>query len=181
MFPGGGGQRGEWFTGIGYLISEAISNQKTKIIMAFIEGTSTWDYLKLIPGAGIFMPKPKVTFSNEESIAIYNNMEPKAIAMNLKNKYDLWVEDLPKQDKWWERVINKIPSIPENAYYLTRCLVLWVMTRPGEPFPFDRSLSGQEEDEEEDEMAEEYAQGVEIARAYAARRGLAFDALPRRK
>lgn len=129
MFPGGGGQRGEWFPGIGYLIRESISNQKTKIVMAFIEGTSTWDYLKLIPGVGIFMPKPKVTFSTEESIAIYNNMEPKTIAINLKNKYDLWVESLPKQDKWWEKVINKIPSIPENAYYLTRCLVLWVMTR----------------------------------------------------
>lgn len=129
MFPGGGGKNGEWFTGIGYLINDAISNKKTKIVMAYSEGTSPWDLIRLIPGISRLMPKFRITFSPDESAFSYNGMEPKDITESLKNKYNLWVEGLPKQIEWWKRIVNKIPSVPENAYYLTRCLVLWIMTR----------------------------------------------------
>lgn len=57
--------------------------------------------------------------------------------------------------------------------------VLWALTRPGEPFPYDQSLSGEGEEEEED--VKEYLEGVERARAYAKAKGLEFDALRRRK
>ena len=130
MFPGGGGgKNGEWFSGIGYLISDAVTNQKAKIVMTYLEGTSAWDYARLIPGMSRLMPKFRVTFSETETILNYEGMDPKEIAESLKNKYGLWAESLPKQDKWWGRIVNKIPSVPENAYYLTRCLVLWIMTR----------------------------------------------------
>jgi hypothetical protein len=57
--------------------------------------------------------------------------------------------------------------------------VLWALTRPNEPFPYDRSLSGQDDDDREADAAE-YHRAVEIARAWAAEHGVEFDALPRR-
>jgi hypothetical protein len=130
MYPGGGGgKNGEWFSGIGYLISGAIANKGTKVVMAYIEGTSIWDYVRLIPGGSVFMPKCRVTFSTEESIINYYGMEPKDITERLRDRYNQWTETLPKQGKWWTRIVNKIPSVPENAYYFARCMVLWIMTR----------------------------------------------------
>jgi len=129
MCPGGGGKNGQWFSGIGYLINGAVANKKTKIIMAYLEGNSMWDYARLIPGVSALMPELRVTYSAEESILVYDGMKPKEITENLSNKYHKWVSGLPKQDKWWKKIINKIPSVPENAYYLARCLVLWIMAR----------------------------------------------------
>ena len=57
--------------------------------------------------------------------------------------------------------------------------VLWAMTHPGIPFPHDLSLSGIKDDDA-DQDAKEYRKGVEIAREYARRHGLEFDALTRR-
>ncbi|MFA5827746.1 MAG: hypothetical protein WC841_00085 [Candidatus Shapirobacteria bacterium] len=129
MFPGGGGKKGKWFSGIGYLIKSAMTNRKTKIIMAHLSGTSEWDYFRLIPGVSMIMPQCRVTFSEGESILNYSDMEPKEIVERIKNKYLVWEQSLPKKYRWWERIVNKIPSVPENAYYLARCMVLWIMTR----------------------------------------------------
>ena len=129
MCPGGGGINGQWFSGIGYLINGALANKKTKIVMAYLEGNSVWDYARLIPGVSVIMPKFRVTFSLPESIANYEGMEPKEITENLKNKYDQFVLSFPKQIGWWKRIANKIPTIPENAYYFTRVLILWIMVR----------------------------------------------------
>ena len=96
MCPGGGGKNGQWFSGIGYLINEAVANKKTKIIMAYLEGNSMWDYARLIPGVSALMSEFKVTYSVEESILNYDGMKPKEIAENLGNKYHQWVSDLPK-------------------------------------------------------------------------------------
>ncbi|NLH48822.1 MAG: bifunctional YncE family protein/alkaline phosphatase family protein [Myxococcales bacterium] len=57
--------------------------------------------------------------------------------------------------------------------------VLWALTRPNDPFPYDQSLSGEGEGDEDD--VKEYLEGVEKARAWAAAHGVEFDTLPRRK
>ncbi len=58
--------------------------------------------------------------------------------------------------------------------------VLWSMTHPDIPFPHDLSLSGRDEEDEEEET-KEYQKSVERARAYAIEHGLPFDALQQRQ
>jgi len=52
--------------------------------------------------------------------------------------------------------------------------VLWALTRPGEPFPYENSLSGYEEEDEAEE-AKEYREWVEHARQYAIAHGIEIN------
>jgi len=69
-------------------------------------------------------------------------------------------------------------DVPDQASRMGE--VMWALTKPGEPFPHDLSLSGAEEEEDEAEEAKQYLAYVEAVRAYAKKHGLEFDALPRR-
>ncbi len=77
----------------------------------------------------------------------------------------------PKGLPFQEYCDNANFAVPDQVPRMAE--VLWALTRPGEPFPFDQSLSGlSEEEEEEEEEASEYIEAVNRARAWAQAHGI---------
>lgn len=68
-------------------------------------------------------------------------------------------------------------SVPDQVPRMGE--VLWALTRPGEPFPFGQSLSGQGEADEDAEEAQEYLEAIAQAEAWAAARGIKVGDLGR--
>lgn len=86
MFPGAGGNGGEWFPGVGYVV-KGIKKTKTKVLMIYIENTSEMDYLRLIPGVSKLLKTIKVTFFKPIDINQLKSKEPKEIAVELHDIY----------------------------------------------------------------------------------------------
>lgn len=90
MFPGAGKENGEWFPGIGHLIKQ-VGKPDAKIVMAHITGTSTFDYLRFIPGLSRILSSFKIVFAPPKEMGDYSNLEPKEIARKLEGEYRSWV------------------------------------------------------------------------------------------
>jgi 1-acyl-sn-glycerol-3-phosphate acyltransferase len=93
MFPGAGKENGEWFSGIGYLISQAKSPD-AYIVMINISGTSSLDYLRFIPKASKVFPKFKVRFALPLRMKDYLDLSPKEIAKKLEGEYREWANGM---------------------------------------------------------------------------------------
>jgi len=89
IFPDGSDEKHGWFNGIGHMI-HGIKNEKSFVIRAYIQGTSNWDYLRLIPFMGRFMPKFKISFAKPIKIVDIKKNNPKEITANLEDKYWKW-------------------------------------------------------------------------------------------
>ncbi|MDD4937611.1 MAG: 1-acyl-sn-glycerol-3-phosphate acyltransferase [Candidatus Shapirobacteria bacterium] len=89
IFPDGGNPKHNWFNGVGRMIY-GIKNEKSVVIRAYIEGTSNWDYLRLIPFIGKFLPKFKISFAKPIKIVDMKKNDPKEITLGLENKYWKW-------------------------------------------------------------------------------------------
>jgi hypothetical protein len=98
IFPGGGGEGGKWFSGVGHMINGVTTKEKTFIIKAYIEGTSDFDYLRVIPGMAKILPPFKITFDIPTRLDQLECNNPKATALKLEEEYNSWIRSLQ-----WER------------------------------------------------------------------------------
>ena len=89
IFPDGGNGKHDWFNGIGHMVC-GIKNKESFVIRAYIEGTSNWDYLRLIPFVGKFMPKFKVNFAKPIKVGDIKKENPKETTVGLEKKYWKW-------------------------------------------------------------------------------------------
>lgn len=118
IFPDGGNKRADWFSGVGHLI-HGIKNKENKfVIRAHIEGTSNWDYLRLLPGVGKILPKFKVTFSKPLRMDTIEAENPKMTTTNLENKYWNWIGS----KHLWIKL--------SKHYAWMRVLFLFLVTKP---------------------------------------------------
>jgi 1-acyl-sn-glycerol-3-phosphate acyltransferase len=94
IFPMGGSRDGSWFSGVGHMWRQTKKPETIKVVMAKIEGTSEWDYLRLIPGISYFLPKFKVTFSPSYGWDKAKNEDAKEITKKMENIYCQWTKSL---------------------------------------------------------------------------------------
>lgn len=100
MFPSPGKAVGEekWKRGVGVVLKEA-ANPNLKIVMAYIEGTSPLDYLRVFPQTGKYLRNIRVTYSNTiEPAKIFNKANvAEEISMEFQNLYETWARKLLQQ------------------------------------------------------------------------------------
>lgn len=118
IFPNGGDKKHNWFNGIGHLIHGVKNKEESFIIRAYIEGTSTWDYLRLLPLIGKFLPKFKISFANPLRMDTIQKENPKATTVNLENKYWNWRGSV----KLWTKV--------SKNYAWLRMLFIFLISKP---------------------------------------------------
>jgi 1-acyl-sn-glycerol-3-phosphate acyltransferase len=117
IFPDGGGKK-EWFNGVGYLIHGIKNKKKTFITRAYINGTSNWDYLRLLPLVNKFLPKFRVSFANPLKVESIKKENPKKTTMFLEEKY------------WrWRGSVNLWSGLSKNYAWL-KTLFLFLITKP---------------------------------------------------
>lgn len=92
IFPTGGSSHGEWFSGVGHMWTQTKDPKKVRVVMANIEGTAEWDYVRLIPGAAWLLPKFKVTFAPSYGWEKVADMDPKVLTKNMENNYIKWTK-----------------------------------------------------------------------------------------
>jgi 1-acyl-sn-glycerol-3-phosphate acyltransferase len=118
IFPAGGSSDYHTFLpGVGHIIKNLKYPEKTKIVMAHVSGTSTADFLRVIPFVNKFMPKFKVEFSEALDATDFTGDNGRQIAQNLQNVYDQW--SLP---------FNPLPKFQNFALYL-RSFFLFLLFR----------------------------------------------------
>jgi hypothetical protein len=124
IYPGPNLKDGRWFPGVGYLIDEAKSNKKIKVLMAHIEGTSKWDYIRLVPGVAKIMPNFRVTFSNFLNISEVWQNEAKKTAWYLESVYKNWemgIEKMKIEKIYWK--------VPNWSMAVVRSMIFWISAR----------------------------------------------------
>lgn len=99
IFPGKKYPSGHWFDGVGYLVSGVGGRKETYIIKVYSEGTSSWDYIRLLPFIGKILPAVKISFSTPSPIKRYILNDPKRITRKLEQEYDIWEDNIIKQDQ----------------------------------------------------------------------------------
>jgi len=100
IFPEGILKKGSpWLSGIGYLLRAVNKKSNAFYARAYIQGTSSFDILRLIPIVRRFFPPIKVYFDRPEEISlILNGSEhPKEITKNLQVEYNKWASRLAKR------------------------------------------------------------------------------------
>lgn len=91
IFPAGGTRNGrDFLPGVGHIIKNLKYPDKTKIIMAHVSGTSTADFLRILPFIGKILPKFKIEFSEALNASDFMGDDGRTIAKNLQNVYDRW-------------------------------------------------------------------------------------------
>jgi len=118
IFPSGGNEKMAWFNGIGHLIHGIENKEKSFVIRAHIEGTSNWDYLRVLPLVGKFLPKFKISFANPLRIDKIKMDCPQKTTAELENNYWNWIFSV----KLWTK-LNK-------NYAWIRMLFLILITKP---------------------------------------------------
>ena len=118
IFPDGGDKKHGWFNGIGHLIHGIKNKEKSFVIRAYIEGTSNWDYLRLLPLIGKFLPKFKVSFANPLRVDKIKMDCPKKTTTELENNYWNWIFSV----KMWTKLTKN--------YAWIRMLFLFFITKP---------------------------------------------------
>lgn len=119
IFPNGGDKKHGWFNGIGHLIHGIKNKENSFVIRAYIEGTSNWDYLRLLfPFIGRFLPKFRVSFAKPLRIDKLKKENPKETTMHLENKY--WS---------WRGSVNLWTKVTKNYAWL-KMLFIFLVSKP---------------------------------------------------
>jgi len=99
IFPEGILKTGSsWFPGIGYLVRAIYEKRNAFYARAYIQGTSFFDILRLIPIVRRFFSPINVYFDRPREISFFINAkdDPKEITKNLQADYNRWVATLKK-------------------------------------------------------------------------------------
>lgn len=116
IFPGAGSKEERWFNGIGYLINKIGNTNNNWLVLTYIQGTSGWDYLRIIPLFKLLFPKVKIHFHKPISLKNYQGMEAKDITKKLEKIYQKWTLKIESNQK----------RVNYNPYLLFRSLILWI-------------------------------------------------------
>jgi 1-acyl-sn-glycerol-3-phosphate acyltransferase len=91
LFPAGGSKNGrDFLPGVGHIIKNLKYPDKTKIVMAHISGTSTFDFFRILPFIGKLFPKFKIEFSDALNATNFSGDNARQISQHLQNVYDQW-------------------------------------------------------------------------------------------
>lgn len=94
IFPGRRGINHTWRDGIGHLINQ-VNNKHTYIIKVYINGSSNWDFLRLLPKIGKILPKIQIHLASPEKIDKYKQLNNgKEITKQLENEYNHWISKI---------------------------------------------------------------------------------------
>jgi hypothetical protein len=100
LFPAGGSKNGrDFLPGVGHIVKNLKYPETTKIVMAYVSGTSVLDFFRIIPYVGNFLPKFKVEFSEVLNATDFSGDNARQISQHLQGVYDQWslsYEPLPK-------------------------------------------------------------------------------------
>lgn len=99
IYPERHGINGKWYPGIGHLIKSVM--KKAYYIQAYVYGTSSWDYIRLIPLVNRLMPEIKIYFSEPVPVSSLHKLELPALMAKLENNYHLWKDSIN----------NRVPEI----------------------------------------------------------------------
>lgn len=80
----------KWHPGIGWLLKNIGAKDNLYYVQAYVSGSSNWDYLRLFPGLGRFLPKIKVHFARPQKIADLDSSDPKRLTAKLEKEYLDW-------------------------------------------------------------------------------------------
>ena len=94
IYPAAQEMNNHFRNGVGFLMEMTNNKKKTKVVMAHIKGTSSWDYLRLIPFLGKVMPKISIELSPDFSVNEVTVGEAKETTKKLEKKYNQWVDGL---------------------------------------------------------------------------------------
>lgn len=116
IFPAGGSENGhDFLPGVGHIVKNLKYPKTTKIIMAHVSGTSSWDFIRIFPFIGKIMPKFKIEFSDPLPADNFNGNNGRLISLQLQNVYDRW--SLP---------FYPLPKFQKIAYYLRSLLFFFL-------------------------------------------------------
>lgn len=91
IFPAGGSENGhDFLPGVGHIVKNLKYPEKTKIIMAYVSGTSSWDFIRILPFIGKLLPKFKIEFSKAFKASDFSGNDGRLISLQLQNVYDRW-------------------------------------------------------------------------------------------
>jgi hypothetical protein len=96
IFPAVGENKGKFLCGVGNIIKDLTSPAKVNLVMVHVEGTSTLDYLRLIPGFNRILPTIKFNFAKPVSLTKFKGTDAKVITQNLEDFYYLWLRKSPQ-------------------------------------------------------------------------------------
>ncbi len=116
IFPAGGSENGhDFLPGVGHIVKNLKYPEKTKIIMAHVSGTSSWDFFRILPFIGKILPKFKIEFSDPLSADNFNGDNGRLISLKLQNVYD-----------HWSLSFYPLPKFQKAAYYLRSLLFFFL-------------------------------------------------------
>ncbi len=111
IFPAGGSINGrDFLPGVGHIIKNLKYPKETKVVMAYVSGTSSWDFFRIIPLLGKILPKLKIKFSMPLEATNICGGSGRLIANSLQDIYDRWslpLKPLPK----FQSVVLSLRSI----------------------------------------------------------------------
>lgn len=100
MMPEGvkSGKAVRWSSGIGHLLLGIGENTNAYLLFAYSEGTSNWDYLRIVPGVKKILPTVSITFAKPITIAdaLGESTDPREITRKLQEEYNNWVRSIGK-------------------------------------------------------------------------------------
>jgi hypothetical protein len=87
-------QLGTWQPGVGHIISNLDMKNNPFLIMAYVKGTTSYDYFRPISLLHFIFPNTKIYFSKAISLKEYKDADPKATTQKLEEIYKNWVQGL---------------------------------------------------------------------------------------
>lgn len=96
IFPMAGEENNRFMSGVGHIAMGIKNPKKVKVVMAFIEGTSNWDYFRIVPLLGKLLPRLRITFSKPMPMNQFGDNGAREIAKNMEVEYKRWMGSLAK-------------------------------------------------------------------------------------
>lgn len=94
IYPAAEELNNQFRNGVGFLLKNLKEKKKVKVVMAYIEGTSGWDYLRLIPFMGKLLPRIRINFSRAFRADQVIGNDGKITTKNLEKRYYDWVDSV---------------------------------------------------------------------------------------
>jgi len=122
IYPGPNRVTGKWYKGVGHIMRQIRNKSKVSVVAAFIEGTSKWDYWRLIPGVSKLLPSFKVSFKLMGKINDIWEREVTLSTEKLENSYHNWSKGIARSKA-------RVNSLPAFGMALVRSWVFWISSR----------------------------------------------------
>ena len=81
---------GKWYTGVGYMLKNTISDKPIYVININIKGTTAYDWYRFIPYVNRLFPTLKVAFDTPYTINNLRHLDGKQIVGILEKRYRDW-------------------------------------------------------------------------------------------